>query len=345
MSCGLSALLSHALVAFTIEADNEFEHRSPHFTTRHGGSPSDPWLCSMAMWWNCLRFVGEEGIAARKVEELARTGTNLHGMHRWGHVAVEDTTRPRMQWVLRATPKGRLAGETWRALIPEIEKRWDERFGAAAMKSLRAALGAVARQLDPRLPDCMPILGYGLATGGPPRTTSPEQASNLLPALLARVLVAFALEFERESEVSLAICANVLRLTGEAGVRVRDLPRLAGVSKEAVAVAVGFLEKRGYGLVAPASPGSRVKTFTLAPQGRPAREKYPRLVSKIEADWETRFGAALVRDLRESLAAIDPSLLAGLKPWPDGWRASSPPIEVLPDYPMVLHRGGFPDGS
>ena len=35
----------------------------------------------------------------------------------------------------------------------------------------------------------------------------------------------------------------------------------------------------------------------------------------------------------------------GLEPYPDGWRAKVPRSEVLPHYPTVLHRGGFPDGS
>ncbi|MGB7741631.1 MAG: hypothetical protein WBL41_02645 [Terracidiphilus sp.] len=38
-------------------------------------------------------------------------------------------------------------------------------------------------------------------------------------------------------------------------------------------------------------------------------------------------------------------LLQGLHPYPDNWRASLPMPEVLPHFPMVLHRGGFPDGS
>ena len=29
----------------------------------------------------------------------------------------------------------------------------------------------------------------------------------------------------------------------------------------------------------------------------------------------------------------------------DGWRAAVPKPETLPHYPMLLHRGGFPDGS
>ncbi|HVY94474.1 MAG TPA: hypothetical protein VHA14_17050 [Bryobacteraceae bacterium] len=44
----MSALLSQAFVAFTIEFDNEFEHLVPHRTTRFGGS--EPWLVSMVMW-------------------------------------------------------------------------------------------------------------------------------------------------------------------------------------------------------------------------------------------------------------------------------------------------------
>jgi hypothetical protein len=56
----LSALLSQAWVAFTIEFDNEFEYLVPHRTTNHGfsGSPSSsPWLVFMVMWLQFMRFV------------------------------------------------------------------------------------------------------------------------------------------------------------------------------------------------------------------------------------------------------------------------------------------------
>src|SRR5205085_1639697 len=88
----LSALLSQVLVAFTIEFDNEFEHQMPHRTTKHGatpGSPYAPWLVSLAMWSNCMRFVGEEGITLGELQRLARTTTNLAGMQRWGYILVE----------------------------------------------------------------------------------------------------------------------------------------------------------------------------------------------------------------------------------------------------------------
>jgi len=34
-----------------------------------------------------------------------------------------------------------------------------------------------------------------------------------------------------------------------------------------------------------------------------------------------------------------------IKTLSEGWRASVPRLEQLPHYPMILHRGGFPDGS
>src|SRR5882724_4783560 len=86
----LSALLSQAFVAYTIEFDNEFEHRMPHRTAAFGGDRErGPWLTSMAMWWTCLRYVDSAGIRA---EELAtRTGLrpNLAGMRRWGYVTLD----------------------------------------------------------------------------------------------------------------------------------------------------------------------------------------------------------------------------------------------------------------
>jgi hypothetical protein len=43
------------------------------------------------------------------------------------------------------------------------------------------------------------------------------------------VLLAFTLDFERESAVSLAVAANALRVLTAGGVRMRELPYLTGV--------------------------------------------------------------------------------------------------------------------
>jgi hypothetical protein len=71
----LPSLLSHTLVAFTIEFDNEFEHQVPHRTTNHGSTPNSPqapWLVSMAMWSNFMRFVPDDGIAVQELQRLTR---------------------------------------------------------------------------------------------------------------------------------------------------------------------------------------------------------------------------------------------------------------------------------
>ncbi|MGA9798514.1 MAG: MarR family winged helix-turn-helix transcriptional regulator [Terriglobales bacterium] len=363
----LPSLLSQALVAFTIEFDNEAERILPHRTTRHGstsGLARGPWLVSQVMWSNCMRFVSEEGITVRELERVARTKTNLNGMTRWGYITIKpDPTDsrpkpPRSGWLIRATAAGRKAQEIWQPLFGVIEKRWQERFGRDEIDHLRKALARLVGQIEIELPDCLPILGYGLFSSAPsPQRPAPGDSvadtSELpLSALLSKALLAFAIEFERDSEVSLAIGANVLRLAGTEGVRVRDLPRRAGVSKEAIATSLSFLVKRGYAIVKPESPSSRVKTLVLTPKGRDAQEIYLRRLGAIEKDWRARFGDDTIRTLREVLERLagppgerTPPLFRGLEPHADGWRASVPRPEHLPHYPMVLHRGGFPDGS
>jgi len=166
----LSALLSQALVAFTIEFDNEAEHRLPHRTTNHGpsGHGDGVWLVSLVMWENCMRFVGDEPVTVAELEILARTGTNLDGMRRWGYITIDGTSgkprkgRPGPAAVLRATAKGLRARQVWLPLPGLIEQRWQERFGAAELSRLRESLIAVVSRLDPGLPDCLPILGPAL---------------------------------------------------------------------------------------------------------------------------------------------------------------------------------------
>jgi len=363
----LSALLSMALVAFTIEFDNEFEHQAPHRTTDFGSTPGfrgAPWLVSMVMWSRFLRFVPDEGITVREL--LLRSGSSKEELKLWltrlskwwGYLAVlpaeAGAGSSRKDMIVRPTAGGRKALEVWRPLTAAIEERWEQRFGRKTMDAMRESLRAVAGQLDASLPDSLPILGYGLFSKAPDAfRCSPAATSELsLPGLLSKVLLAFAIEFERASEVSLAIAANVLRLVEAGDVRLRNLPRQAGVSKEAIATAVSFLEKRGYAAQAHESATLRAKVLLLTAKGRRAAEAYLETVRNIEEQWRTRFGGELVGGLREALERLagEPDaqqspLMAALRPCPDCWRASLPAAETLPHFPMILHRGGFPDGS
>ncbi len=365
----LSALLCMALVAFTIEFDNEFEHRAPHRTTEYGVTPGErraPWLVSMVMWTKFLRLIPDEGISVKEL--LHRSGSSEKDLKLWlarlskwwGYVTVlpsEPGAGPGpANLIVRPTRGGRKAFAVWRPLSRMIESRWQERFGRESIEALRERLTTVAGKLDPRVPDSLPILGYGLFSSeqqAPKGATTPVAERELsLPGLLSKVLFAFALEFEQQSEVSLAIAANVLRLTGEAGVPVRHLPRLSGVSKEAIAMAVSWLEKHDLARVGPESPGSRVKMLALTATGRVAKQNCAGLIGEIEERWRAGFGGVNIDGLRATLekligkpGAQQSPLMVGLKPYPDCWRAQLPAAETLPHYPMILHRGAFPDGS
>jgi hypothetical protein len=315
------------------------------------------------MFENCLRFVADQPITVGELETLARTGTNLDGMRRWGYITIDGTAqrihhgRPGADAVLRATARGLQARQTWLPLAAVIEQRWTERFGAGPIGQLRQALQAVAGQLDPGLPDTLPILGAVLFSRGPdpvlpPRPEPPDVAALPLSALLSRVLLAFALEYEHESELSLAVGANLLRVLGEDGTRLRDLPLLAGISKEAVAWAMGVLLRARLAVEAPDPAASRGKVARLTTRGLHAQRLYLELLGTIEDRWQDRFGTDTIDALRRSLEALalgpegqPPPLFQALEPYPDNWRASVRPPGTLPYYPMVLHRGGYPDGS
>jgi len=361
----LSALLSQALVAFTIEFDNEGEHVIPHRTTNFGaaGHGDGTWLVSMAMWENCMRFVAAEPVTVGELLRLARTRTNLDGMRRWGYLTIDGSAKkihkgnPGPAAVLQATDRGLRARQRWQPLTGLIEQHWLERFGHEQLTRLRDSLLAVTSQLDPGLPDCLPILGADLLSHGPdpalpPRPEPVDLAGLPLSALLARVLLSFAMEYERESGLSLAVSANLLRVLGTEGIRRRDLPVPAGISKEAVAWVLGILIRGHLAVEEPDPAASRGKVVRLTASGLDAQRAYTECLATIEDRWQERFGDDAISALRHALEPLatgsdgqPPPLFGGLEPYPDNWRASVKPPVTLPYYPMVLHRGGYPDGS
>ena len=359
----LTTLLSQVLVAFVIELDNAFEARMPHQTTDFGGQKGSPWLISAAMYSNCLKWLPDEGLSLRELERRARTHTNVDGMRRWGWITVRPdglrgkASGPQSKWILRPTVFGKWAERIWRPLFAEIEGRWRGRFGELEMNGLREALWELARQTEWELPDCMPIVGYGQLSCDPAKDPvkltvrgEGDAAGLSLDALMARVLLMFAIEFEREMKLSLAICANVLRVTDDAGVAVRDLPALTGVAKAAVDVSVGYLQR--HGLAAVETDPKAGKQIRLTAAGLFAQDGSRKLIGKIEARWKDRFGAEAVGGLRNRLESLvgdgkaeGSRLFAGLEPQADGWRAKVPKPQLLPHFPVVSHRGGYPDGS
>ena len=246
----------------------------------------------------------------------------------------------------------------WQPLAAEIEDRWQERFGAAEVDALHAALATVATQIELDLPDCLPILDYGLFSGRHewvrrnPDNSQPD-GELPLPVLLARVLLGIAVRFEQRSPLSLAVCANLLRVLDSDGVLVKDLPVLTGVSKEGLAMARHPLTKRDLAVVGPAPDGSRFKAIRLTNRGQEAQWAYTDWTGRLDDRAGLRLGAGAVAALRAALEPLagDPGdpvhspLMGGLESYPDNWRTDVRPPQTLPHFPMVLHRGGFPDGS
>jgi DNA-binding MarR family transcriptional regulator len=357
----LSALLSPVLVAFTIELDNEFERGLAATGLRAR-------VTSFVMWSNFLRFVGD-GIEVGDLPDVAglpkaRLLSTLGGMERWGYVTVGPQSGSRREgygsarglrgdWVVRPTEAGRAAAETWQPLPREIERRWEDRMGVDAVRELQGSLRLVVDGLDVELPEYLPIVG---STNGMFAEVSPAgpqlPADDHLPALLSHALLAYTLEVEQRAELSLPLGENVVRVLDEDGTAVKELPLAAGVSNEAVSMALTSLRKSGHAVV-------ESKVVRLTPKGRQARERSARAHEEVERAWLERFGDEAIVRLRAVLQILldPPSLLArGLEPPPNGWRATkqylehtnavlADPVAALPRYPMVLHRGGWPDGS
>jgi hypothetical protein len=360
----LSTLVSQLVVAFTIELDNEFERR---FREAGGGAR----VTSLTMWSNLLQFVGD-GVTVREL--VAAVGlpkssvlSRIGGVERWGYVSVGRSTGRREgygsargmkdEWVVQLTPAGRRAAGIWPTLPGEIEARWRARFGAVEIDELVGALRAVDERIDADLPEYLPIVSSTHALALELGRQKPQQGVDLrLVVLLAHALMAYTLDFEDGSALSLPLSANVFRALDGDGVPVRDLPSLTGISKEAVAVSLTSLAKTDY-VIMEGAPASK-RTIRLTRAGEALRTSQRRLHAGIGKRWATRFGSNVVEPLRVAPEHIldHPELPAGLTPYPDGWRASRPyaqqteavladPRGRLPHCPMVLHRGGWPDGS
>ncbi len=253
--------------------------------------------------------------------------------------------------MVRPTAAGRRAQALGQALFEVIETRWRERFGDERVGELRQSLEVVVDQLDGELPHYPPV--GGLAAIHDLQRRAPARRERLdLPALLSQALLTFAIDYERESKIPLSISANTLRVLDETGVLIGDLPRRTGIAKESIGMSLTFLQRHGCAVVeAHPSAGPR-RRARLTPKGRRAQDNYRRGLSGIETRWGGRFGEENVRRLRSSLEAPigEPTggrspLYDGLEPYPDGWRASVRRPDTLPHYPIVSHRGGYPDGS
>lgn len=350
-------------MAFTIELDNEAEHRLGHWTNEDDDAARvhSPWLVSYPLWANVLRYVDPDGTTVAQLRAQARTERSLlGGLRRWGYVRLTLPAGaalknpPEDETVVHLTRHGRAGAEVWRTIPAVIEARWRSIHGKAAFDALRRSLSALYGALDMDPPDYLPVVypaKNGVAEAPVARTGARDDVPDL-SVLLSGVLFAFTVDFETASRICLPISANTLRVLNQDGVRNRDLPRLTGVSKEANAMCAGWLERHGCAEAAPDPNASRGQVLRLTRKGQAAQDKYRRILAETETSWRSTYGVEAIDAAR---AALEPlvgdgtlaasPLAAGLAPRPDNWRSRVRAPETLPHYPMVLHRGAYPDGS
>jgi len=239
-----------------------------------------------------------------------------------------------------------------------MDERWRAHLGDDAVERLHLALATVFARLPIDPPAFVPVV-YPTQNGraevappGPPTHHPVGHDTADLITLLAGVLVSFTLDDEAVSKLSLAISANTLRVLDREPTRLRDLPRRTGVSKEGNAMCTGFLVRRECAVIEPDPTATRGKVIRLTDKGVRARANDERNLAETEERWRATFGAPALGALRAALEPLvgdgtlaSSPLAPGLRPEPGNWRASIRTPETLPHYPMVLHRGGFPDGS
>jgi hypothetical protein len=276
----LSTLLSWVWIAHTIEVDNVFEAASADRVGR----------CvriSLPMWTNGLRHIDEDGISVDQMRARARAACNIGGLERWGWISVgEPSTQRRDGYgshrgvtattVLRPTRAGRYARRAWPKVVQAVEARWQTRYGSEAIETLRQALSAQlapAGALPWSPPEVNPSDGFRTHVVDVAAPIDPERP---LVALLGAALTKLTIEQERDAEVSLPLGANLLRVIGSDAVRLKDLPRLGGISKEAVAMAVSYLQRRGFATTAPQ------RTLSLTADGLDALDGYRHGVTEAD---------------------------------------------------------------
>lgn len=337
----LTTLLSRALIALTIDIDTEIEGRLPHVTTSHGSSnpgSGAPWLISLAMWADFLRHLGSGPLPVAEVYRRAGLDAakvqGYLGLERWGYVLHRpdaDDPRPKVpkkDWLVSQTANGQRWHETYPAVIAEVEQRWEEHHGRAAIDRLREALHR-AIDADMPMPQYLPVVTGDLHTRIG-RADPPEPPRIGLLGLLARALLGPTLRLEAQLPVSMPVLANLVRVTGESdgGVLLRDVPRLTGAAKEGVTWMSNVLVRGGHATL---DVVDRKKRLRLTDSGGAAKAAYEQAVVAID----------------------DPALRAALEPidvspaprYERGWRANVKAPATLPHHPIVLHRGGYPDGA
>ena len=264
-------------------------------------------------------------------------------------------------WWSRRRPRAGRRERCGSPLAGAIEERWRSADSATTRSTTadRRWL-AVVGQVDVELPRYLPVSWCdGLRTLVPHLESVSAQAAPMArrrprstsSALLAQVLLLLTVDVRARVGAVARDRANVLRVIDDDGIRVRDLPALAGVSKEAIRAS--FTLPRAARTALSSSPTrtrAATKIARLTQKGRAARESVGPLLAVVEARWQARFGADEIEQLHAALGALLERSASARKDWSRrrtvGGRSkpyagkrprwSRIPAPRLPHYPMIV---------
>jgi DNA-binding MarR family transcriptional regulator len=142
---------------------------------------------------------------------------------------------------------------------------------------------------------------------------TPDISRLALPGLFAIAAEAVLIEF-REDLIEAGYAdvrpthGCVFRFVREDGLRLTELARLAGMTKQSIGEIVDDLAALGYVKRIPDPADKRAKLICLTEKGEQAQRVGYRLFGQIERRWADRYGAdrvAALRDLLEEIAATE----------------------------------------
>lgn len=143
--------------------------------------------------------------------------------------------------------------------------------------------------------------------------SSPNGRPGAVPPLAMHISVLFdalvdalhtALPTAGFPDIRPAHSINLFRVIDADGTRPGELARRAGVTPQAMAEIVGYLQGRGYAERVPDPADGRARIVRLTPRGHQASAVAARVFTDLEAQWERHLGQARMAQLRRTLGEL-----------------------------------------
>lgn len=132
-----------------------------------------------------------------------------------------------------------------------------------------------------------------------------------LGALLARAHAQYVAECEKRlaaagfDDLAVAHGSNILRhLSPGNPMRVSELVRLSGITKQAVSQQLAYLTAHDYLAIEPDERDGRAKVARLTPRGAASQQTIRRIFGEVQQEWRERYGDDRLRTVTETLSAI-----------------------------------------